>query len=255
MAYLVRAQHQTLSAALEDWKGSGVSVLSNVCLTAKETFAAIANASTLKQERGSHGSCLIPDRMESLRTLIVRSLVLLLCSATTASLRGQHFQLGIGAGFFAPQGSLAEQFSGAVGPTLGIDYCFGERYTATFQISYTMLLVKGEAQDVLNAPAIVPMQLGSKFFLTEDHKGTYFHMLVGAHGLSQRLKDDPLNEASDGSFSVIRSSVGLGFGFQRCAFDLALRYVYLFTKEEERSTGSPSWSYLGLHATYRLLGK
>jgi hypothetical protein len=168
--------------------------------------------------------------------------------------QAQKLQANLGMDFIQPLGDFADGLIGGVGPTAGMEYVFGERFSATFDVGYVGLITKDGPGDALRGGSVVPLQIGSKFYIGEARRGPYFHILVGAHSINQHAGSDIFSEApkDDGPW---RSSLGVGFGSRMGRFDLAVRSVFLFTKTEEHSTAAPAWSYIGLHAAYGFGGR
>lgn len=178
--------------------------------------------------------------------------------ALAGSVMAQDSRVSAGLELALPMGDFGDAAGIGFGATLGFELPVGDNLGLIAQAGYINFSAKDIEVDLgpLGTATVegvstgaIPIQVGAKYYFTENQEGAYLGVLTGVHLLSA--------EGSDGNTSF---GVGPLLGFHVTEnIDIAVRYQLLFDKtetvvisgssittEEETVTNS----YLGLRAAY-----
>lgn len=166
----------------------------------------------------------------------------------------QENRLSLGAEIAVPMGDLSDATSIGFGATLGYEIPVGDNLGVIAQAGYMMFMGKDYEIGPITVEgpnwAMIPAQVGAKYYFSDNQEGAYVLGLVGIHHSSYTIPSSsttilgvtvttPSQSYSDTNFSF---APGLGYIVGE-NLDLALRYQII-------SGDGSSSSYLGLRAAY-----
>ena len=159
-------------------------------------------------------------------------------------------QFSAGADFALPNWDGA---SVGYGVSAGYELDAGDNLGVTGQAGY---LIMGVDDAFFSNYAMIPIQLGAKYYLDEKSKGLYGHAQAGIHAISVTtpeivipgfgLIDDIVIPETTTSDSNVSFAVGAGYGVNE-SFDVSVRYNVI-------TYDGGSNNYIGVRAGYTLGG-
>ena len=185
-----------------------------------------------------------------------------------------RFSLGAELGF--PMGDFGDGVGIGIGGTLGFELPVGDNLGLMAQAGYMSFAGKDVSVTVLgvtatsktDATGIIPIQVGAKYYVTDNQEGFYAGLLTGVHMTSVKVPEYNLTTgASTGTKTETNSNfslaplVGYIIGEN---IDIALRYQMIFAKQETAVVSGLSVttesktvtnSYLGLRLAYMFGGR
>jgi len=177
---------------------------------------------------------------------------LALIGATAVSAQENRFSAGLELAL--PMGDFGDAVGFGFGATLGFELPVGDNLGLVAQAGY--ISFSGKDFDVpgfgtISGPSVaaIPLQVGAKYYFTDNQEGFYAGVLTGMHLLS--------SDGSDGTSDFgVAPMIGM---FVTENIDIALRYQMLFDKQETvvvsgtsvtTESKSVTNSYIGLRAAY-----
>ncbi len=181
---------------------------------------------------------------------------LALIGATAVSAQENRFSAGLELAL--PMGDFGDAVGFGFGATVGFELPVGDNLGLIAQAGYITFSAKdievdlgpfGTATVEGVAVGAIPIQVGAKYYFSDNQEGAYLGALTGVHLLS--------SEGSDGSTSFgIAPLFGYIIGEN---IDISLRYQLLFDKQETVAISGTSItteeetvtnSYIGVRAAY-----
>lgn len=189
--------------------------------------------------------------------------------ALAGSMMAQENRASIGLEVAMPMGDWSDFYGIGIGGTLGYEMPVGDNLGLMAQLGYITFMGKDVETSVTvngvttttsvstDAQGYIPVQVGAKYYFSENQEGAYLGLLTGLHMAS--VKTVELTSSGVEEKSELKSNFGVAplLGFMVTEnIDLGLRYQMIFAKGTEvSSTGVVSEttvtnSYLGLRAAY-----
>lgn len=181
----------------------------------------------------------------------------------------QDSRASIGLEVALPMGDWADFYGIGIGGTLGYEIPVTDNIGLMANLGYITFSGKEVTSSVsvggvtvsssvkTDAQGYIPVQVGGKYYFTDNQEGAYLGLLTGLHMAS--VKTVEVTGTSIEEKSELKSNFGFApvFGYMVTEnIDLGLRYQMIFAKGTEvSSTGVVSEttvtnSYLGLRAAY-----
>ena len=173
-------------------------------------------------------------------------------------LMAQENRFSAGLELALPMGDFGEYAGFGFGVSLGYELPVGDNLGIIAQAGYINFSAKDITVDLgplgsVTAEGVstgaIPIQIGAKYYFSDNQEGAYLGLLTGVHMLS-----------SEGSDGVTNFGVAPLIGFMVTEnIDIALRYQMLFDKVETVSISGTSVttteenvtnSYIGIRAAY-----
>lgn len=173
-------------------------------------------------------------------------------------LMAQENRVSAGLELALPMGDFGDYAGFGFGATLGFELPVGDNLGVIAQAGYITFAGKditvnvgslGSATVEGKSTGAIPIQVGAKYYFSENQEGAYLGLLTGVHMLS-----------SEGSDGVTNFGIAPLLGFMvNENIDIALRYQMLFDKVETVSISGTTVtsteenvtnSYLGVRAAY-----
>jgi hypothetical protein len=185
-----------------------------------------------------------------------RMIVAALALIGSGAVMAQESRFSAGLELAMPMGDFGDAVGFGFGATLGYEIPVGDNLGVLAQAGYITFSAKdievdlgpfGTATVEGVSVGAIPIQIGAKYYFSENQEGAYLGVLTGVHLLS--------SEGSDGTTSFGVAPV-LGFMVGE-NIDIGLRYQLLFDKQEtvdlttlQVTEESVTNSYLGVRAAY-----
>ena len=170
--------------------------------------------------------------------------------ALAGGLMAQDSRISAGLELAMPMGDWADFTGFGFGVTLGFELPVGDNLGVLAQAGYINFAGKDFEIDMgpLGTATVegaslgaIPVQVGAKYYFTDNQEGVYLGVLAGVHIMSS---------SAEGAESNTNFGVAPMLGiFVTENIDIALRYQMLFDKNEVTDESTTS-SYLGLRAAY-----
>ena len=165
-----------------------------------------------------------------------------------SEVKAQDFRGSIGLELALPLGDFGDAYSLGYGLSAGGELPFGDNLAATVTVGYVLLAVDSELSDLVKSAAMIPAQLGVKYYFSEQQSGPYAHGQIGIHSRSVTTEDfDFLGVTIEGettSDSNLSWAIGAGF-FVNENIDLGLRFNSISGKDDADAS-----SYIGVRAAF-----
>jgi hypothetical protein len=155
-----------------------------------------------------------------------------------------------------PLGDFGDAYSIGYGLSAGYEHPVGDKLGITAQVGYVMLAVDDELSDFIDRAAMLPVQAGLKYYLTERGNGPYVHGQLGIHSLSVTTNDIDLGilgtiEGESASESYFSFAVGAGYELNN-KLDIGLRFNSI--SPDSDLEGAKASNYIGVRVAYNLFG-
>ncbi len=176
--------------------------------------------------------------------------------ALAGSLMAQENRLSAGLEVAFPMGDWSDFVGIGVGGSLGFELPVGDNLGLMAQAGYIRFM--GKTYEPIpgfevetDGSGVVPIQVGAKYYFSENQAGAYLGVLTGLHMVAQTVAgaDGSEETETDSNFGVAPL---LGFIVGE-NIDIGLRYQLLFAKGADETTGEETTvtnGYLGLRAAY-----
>jgi hypothetical protein len=187
-------------------------------------------------------------------------------TATIANAQGMRFSAGIEGAF--PMGTFGDGAGTGIGGSLRIELPIGDKlgFTGTAgYISFAGKDISVAGQTVTSdALGMIPVQLGLKYYFSEQQAGFYGHVMLGVHMFSTDEVDFDPNTGSSTTKSTMNTKFSYApeVGYHLANLDFGLRYqLFSGTETEvdettyEVTEKSTSFGYLGVRIAYVFGGK
>jgi hypothetical protein len=174
--------------------------------------------------------------------------------ALAGSLMAQENRASVGLEAALPMGDFGDAVGFGIGGSVGYEMPVGDNLGLMIQAGY--ISFAGKSIDLgpfgtIDGPSVgcIPIQVGAKYYFSENQEGVYAGLLTGIHLLS--------SEGSDGTTDFGVAPL-LGYMVTE-NIDIGLRYQMLFDKQETvvvtgtsvtTESKSVTNSYLGLRIAY-----
>ncbi len=182
------------------------------------------------------------------KTFLLFAIVALI--GVTTELSAQEFRGSAGLEIALPMGDFGDVFTLGYGLSVGGELPLGDNIGVTGTVGYTLLSVDSDLKDVVKSSAMIPAQVGLKYYFNEQQMGPYAHGQLGIHSLSITTEDVEFGgvvvaEGSTESESNFSWAIGAGY-FLNETIDIGLRYNSITPGEDAED---PS-NYIGVRAAY-----
>ncbi len=185
--------------------------------------------------------------------------------ALASGLMAQETRISAGLELGLPMGDFGKVYGMGIGGTLGLELPIGDNLGFLAQAGYISFSGKdmsvGPVSVKADAAGMIPVQVGLKYYFTDNQEGFYAGLLTGVHMQSVKeveLVGLTLEEKTKmhTNFSLA-PMVGYIIGEN---LDLSLRYQMIFAKGAEASASGVTEktvtnSYLGLRVSYMFGGR
>lgn len=181
--------------------------------------------------------------------------------AFAGSMMAQDNRASVGLEVALPMGDWADFYGIGIGGTLGYEMPVGDNLGLMAQLGYitfTGKTIESSAGGVTvsvktDAQGNIPLQVGAKYYFSENQEGAYLGLLTGVHMAS--VKEITIVGSSIEEKTTLKSNFSLApvLGFMVTEnIDLGLRYQMIFAKgvNDQGEEETQSNSYLGLRAAY-----
>ncbi|MBS1546451.1 MAG: outer membrane beta-barrel protein [Bacteroidetes bacterium] len=186
--------------------------------------------------------------------------------ALAGSMMAQENRASLGLELGLPMGDFGDVYGFGVGGTLGFELPVGDNLGFMAQAGYITFSGKdisvGPVSVKADAAGMIPVQVGLKYYFTDNQEGFYAGLLTGLHMQSVKTA----SVSSSGSVEE-KSEMKSNFGIAPLVgyivgenIDIALRYQMIFAKgAKATSTGveetTVTNSYLGVRVAYMFGGR
>jgi hypothetical protein len=195
-----------------------------------------------------------------------------LAATTMAMAQENRFSAGLELGL--PMGDFGDAYSIGFGVSLGYEIPIGDNLGFIAQAGYISFSGKDIESSVtvggtttttsisVDAAGLIPVQVGLKYYVSDNQEGFYVGLLTGVH--MQSVKEIEVTSTGFEENSTMKTNFGVApmVGYMVTEnIDLALRYQMIFAEGVEvTSTGAieektVTNSYLGLRAAYMFGGR
>lgn len=177
----------------------------------------------------------------------------------------QENRFSLGVELALPMGDFGDAHGFGIGGTAGFELPVGDHLGLMAQVGYISFTgkdidmglggtVKGDAS------GSIPIQVGAKFYFTDNQEGFYAGLLTGIHMSTTEVSDlsGGTKTETNSNFSLA-PLVGIIVGEN---IDIALRYQLIFAKSETVNTvtfatesTTETNGYLGVRAAYMFGGR
>ncbi len=193
--------------------------------------------------------------------------------AVAGSLMAQESRFSLGAELAFPMGDFGDAAGIGIGGTLGFELPVGDHLGLMAQAGY--ISFSGKDYSIMgitvksDATGIIPIQVGAKYYFTENQDGVYLGVLAGVHMTTYKVPEYNSVGAQTGTKTESNADFSLAplLGIVVAEnFDISVRYQLMFAKREtividpstfSISTKSETVSngYLGLRLAYMFGGR
>ena len=174
----------------------------------------------------------------------------------TIEAQAQEFRGSAGLEIALPMGDFGDAYTLGYGLSVGGELPVGDNLGVTATVGYLLLSVDSELKDFVKSSAMIPAQLGLKYYFDEQQTGAYAHGQIGVHSNSTTFEDTEdivvggitVLEGQEGeteSDTNLSWAIGAGY-FVNENIDLGLRYNSITSGEDEVD----ALSYIGVRAAY-----
>ncbi len=172
--------------------------------------------------------------------------------ALAGSMAAQSNQLSFGLDAGLPLGDFGDAASLIIGPSVGFELPVGDNLGVTAQLGYQIVTLKDD-NPFIDSWSMIPVQLGLKYYLSEQQLGLYAHGQAGIHSTTIKTADFTILGVTvpGQSDSNTNFSYALGVGYQLEKLDIGLRYNAI-TPDGDAPDGTSSSTYLGVRIAYVL---
>lgn len=178
------------------------------------------------------------------KSLLSIALVLGLVSTTLVT-NAQNGRFSVGAELALPMGDFGDAASTGFGGSVRYEYPVNDNIGLTGTVGY--LIFSGKTVAGVDGPdwSMIPVQVGGKYYFTENQEGFYAGLEIGIHSSSIKTPEYNFGGFIIPSQTVSSSDLSYApqLGYHLANLDLGLRYQMIAT------TGSTT-SYLGLRIAY-----
>jgi len=175
------------------------------------------------------------------RTKVLILMVLGLAFSTSTFAQNGRFSLG--AELALPMGDFADFSSIGFGGSLRYEYPVSDNIGLTGTVGYLIFGGKAEGDFDGIDYSMIPIQIGGKYYFTENQNGMYFGVEVGVHSLKAEYTEDFGGSEISVSTTSTELSYAPALGYHLANVDIGLRYQMIATEGE-------STSYLGIRLAY-----
>lgn len=161
----------------------------------------------------------------------------------------QDFRGSAGLEIALPMGDFADAYSLGYGLSVGGELPVGDNLGVTATAGYILLSPSDDLSDIVKNAAMIPAQVGAKYYFSEQQEGPYAHAQVGIHSVSVTTEDIEVGgltiEGESDSETNLSWAIGAGF-FLNESIDIGVRFNSITSSEDEVDASS----YIGLRAGY-----
>lgn len=185
-----------------------------------------------------------------MKKLILSGVALVMAGGMMA----QSNQLSFGLDLALPMGDFGDAYTLGIGPAVGFELPVGDNLGITAQLSYQILMVDSDLSDFIKSASMMPIQVGLKYYFSEQQAGLYGHAQVGVHSSSVTTEDidlGPFGKIEGTTNSSSNFSWAIGAGYQLEKLDIGLRYNSI-SPDSDAPDGTSSSTYIGLRVGYIL---
>jgi len=188
--------------------------------------------------------------MKTLKIILILSQICLLLLFTN-SVFAQENRFSAGVELALPMGDFADAAGIGFGASLRYEIPLGEQLGVMATLGYLSFTEEEPTPGYSFQTAMIPIQIGLKYYFMESQDGFYAAVQTGVHLFSTKVETpevkDPFGNiifpAVDDTETSTEFSIAPGIGYHLENVDVGLRYQLIFTEGE-------STSYLGLRLAY-----
>ncbi len=173
---------------------------------------------------------------------------LTIVAATAVSAQENRFSAGLELGL--PMGDFGDATSFGIGGSLGYEIPVGDNLGVIAQAGFMSFSGKDQDLGLVSIEGVnytmIPVQVGAKYYFTDNQEGFYAMGLLGIHSMSFKSPEYEFLGVKYGGETVSDTNLSFAPGLGYIVgenIDLALRYQII-------SGDGGSSSYLGIRAAY-----
>jgi hypothetical protein len=174
--------------------------------------------------------------------------------AVAGGLSAQTSRFSLGAELAFPTGDWSDFIGMGFGGTLGFEMPVGDHLGLIAQAGYLRFAGKdvdfGGITIESDGSGVAPIQVGAKYYFTDNQEGAYLGLLTGLHMVASEVAqaDGTTDTETDSNFGVA-PMVGYFLGEH---IDLAVRYQLLFAEglDDNFQETTVTNGYIGIRAAY-----
>lgn len=152
-----------------------------------------------------------------------------------------------------PLGDFGDFASLGFGVSLGGEYGINDNISADLQVGYIFLMVDDALSDLVKSSAMIPAQVGVRYYLDTKGTGAYVKGMVGIHSVSTTTEDFEFGgitvEGETNSETNLSFGGGIGY-FVNENIDASVRFNIITTDVE----GADASQYVGVRIAYNIPG-
>jgi hypothetical protein len=192
--------------------------------------------------------------------------IALIGATTMATAQENRFSAGLELGL--PVGDWSDFVGIGLGVSLGFELPVGDNLGLIAQAGY--MSFAGKDVEILGvtfegkSQGIIPIQVGAKYYFSDNQEGLYAGLLTGLHMTSVKVTETNVNLATGAVTTSEKTETNSNFGlapmigmFITENIDIALRYQMIFAKESDIDPATfavtektVTNSYIGVRAAY-----
>jgi hypothetical protein len=177
----------------------------------------------------------------------------LLCTVGSFAQSGRP---SLGLELALPMGDFGDAYGLGYGLSGGYEHPLGDNLGLTGTIGYLMLSPDESIKDFIESSSMMPIQVGAKYYFSEQQSGPYGHVQVGVHNMSVKSKEFEFFGVTVPSETSSSTNLSFAFGAGFVVnekIDLGIRYN-IITPDSDAPDDTKSSAYLGVRAAYMFGG-
>jgi hypothetical protein len=155
-----------------------------------------------------------------------------------------------------PMGDFGDAYGLGYGLSGGYEHPVGDNLGITANIGYILLSPDESIKDFIESASMMPIQVGAKYYFSEQQSGPYGHVQLGVHNMSVKTAEFELLGVTVPSETESSTNLSFAFGagyVLNDKIDLGLRYN-IVTPDSDAPDDASSSSYLGIRVAYMFGG-
>lgn len=177
------------------------------------------------------------------------SLAIAMLSFLHFNASAQDTKISAGLEVAIPTGDFGDAYTLGYGLSVGGELPVGDNIGVTLTAGYILLALDDALDGVIKSSAMIPLQLGGKYYFSNQQEGLYGHVQLGIHSNSVTTEDITILgntiEGTTESESNLSYAIGAGYMLNE-SIDLNIRYNIISSSEDDIDPAS----YLGLRIGY-----
>ncbi|MDZ4751541.1 MAG: outer membrane beta-barrel protein [Flavobacteriales bacterium] len=183
---------------------------------------------------------------------------LFIIAAALLSTIGSFAQSGrpsLGLELALPMGDFGDAYGIGYGLSAGYEHPVGDKLGITANVGYILLSPDEAIKDFIESSSMIPIQVGAKYYFSEQQSGPYGHVQLGVHTSSVKTAEFELLGVTIPSETESSTNLSFAFGagfVLNEKIDLGIRYN-IITPDSDIEEAKSS-AYLGLRVAYMFGG-